>query len=158
MGGKTLWEKDKLLIRSNLSISHSVFPVSFQGFKIVIATRFIPLSLLSIFSTMVMYESSQWERNKAEYCLKEFQESMDRLTGLHDVTEIMLKTALNTTQSINQCKVNYYQLYFSLQTYLLYSRAFLISSSTTEDSGNFSFLGGPFFSPVQTITSTIQRH
>ena len=33
--------------------------------------------------------------------LKEFQESMDRCTGRRDVTEILLKTALNTLQSID---------------------------------------------------------
>ena len=33
---------------------------SFQGFMMVIATAFIPLSVLSIVSTMVMWESSQW--------------------------------------------------------------------------------------------------
>ena len=34
--------------------------------------------------------------------LKELQESMDRCTGHHHITEILLKTALNTIQSINQ--------------------------------------------------------
>ena len=33
---------------------------SFRGLMIVIATGFIPLSQLSIISTMVMWESSQW--------------------------------------------------------------------------------------------------
>ena len=33
---------------------------SFRGLMIVIATRFIPLSKLSIDSTMVIWESSQW--------------------------------------------------------------------------------------------------
>ena len=37
---------------------------SFRGLKIVIATGFIPLSPLSVVSTMVMWESSQWlEKN-----------------------------------------------------------------------------------------------
>ena len=35
---------------------------SFRGLMIVIATGFIPLSLLSIVSTMVVWESSQWLR------------------------------------------------------------------------------------------------
>ena len=35
------------------------------------------------------------------YWLKELQETMDRLTGRRDITEIMLKTALNTIHSIN---------------------------------------------------------
>ena len=34
--------------------------IFFQGLMIVIATGFIPLSLLSVVSTMVMWESSQW--------------------------------------------------------------------------------------------------
>ena len=33
---------------------------SFQGLMMVIATGFIPLSLLSVVSTMVLWESSQW--------------------------------------------------------------------------------------------------
>ena len=33
---------------------------SFRGLMIVIATGFIPLSLLSFVSTIVMWESSQW--------------------------------------------------------------------------------------------------
>ena len=38
----------------------------------------------------------------AEYWLKEVQESMDRCSGCHDITEMLLKTAFNTIQSINQ--------------------------------------------------------
>ena len=41
-------------------------------------------------------------RLTALYWLKELQESMDRRTGRRDVTEILLKAALNTIQSINQ--------------------------------------------------------
>ena len=45
---------------------------SFWGLMTVIATGFIPLSLLSIFMTMSMWESSQWlEEYCAEYWLKE---------------------------------------------------------------------------------------
>ena len=61
---------------------------SFRGLMIVIATGFIPLSWLSV----------AWK----EYCvelLKGLQESMDRCTGHNNITEIVLKTALNTTQS-----------------------------------------------------------
>ena len=43
-----------------------------------------------------------WKQYCAEYWLKEFQESMGRCTGRHDIYEIMLKKALNTIQSINQ--------------------------------------------------------
>ena len=43
-----------------------------------------------------------WKEYCAEYWLKELQGSMDRCTNLRDITEILLKTALNTIQSINQ--------------------------------------------------------
>ena len=77
---------------------------SFQGLMIVITTGFIPLSLLSIFSLMVMWESSQWlwEEYYVDYWLKELQESMDRCTGRCIILEILLNTAFNTIQSINQ--------------------------------------------------------
>ena len=42
-----------------------------------------------------------WKEYCVEYWLKELQESMDRCTGHSDKTEILLKMALNTTQSIN---------------------------------------------------------
>ena len=43
-----------------------------------------------------------WKEYCAEYWLKELQKSMDRCTGHQNITEILLKTALNTIQSINQ--------------------------------------------------------
>ena len=43
-----------------------------------------------------------WKEYYAEYWLKQLQKSMDRCTGHHDITEILLKTALNTIQSICQ--------------------------------------------------------
>ena len=39
-----------------------------------------------------------WKEYYAEYWLKELLESMDRCTGRRDVTEILLKTAINTLQ------------------------------------------------------------
>ena len=71
---------------------------------ITIAIGFIPLSPLSIVSTMVVWQGSQWlgKNDCAEYWLKEIKESMDRCTGCLDKTKITLKTALNTIQSINQ--------------------------------------------------------
>ena len=42
-----------------------------------------------------------WKEYRAEYWFKEPQESMDRCTGHHDITEILLKMALNIIQSIN---------------------------------------------------------
>ena len=43
-----------------------------------------------------------WKEYFAEYSSKEIQESMDRCTGRPDITEILLKTAANTIQSINR--------------------------------------------------------
>ena len=40
-----------------------------------------------------------WKEYCAEYWLKEHQESMDRYSGHRNITEILLKTALNTIQS-----------------------------------------------------------
>ena len=42
-----------------------------------------------------------WKEYCAEHWLKGFPESKERGTGCHDITEILLKTALNTIQSIN---------------------------------------------------------
>ena len=42
-----------------------------------------------------------WKEYCAEYWLKELQESVDRCTDRHDITEILFKTTLNTRQSIN---------------------------------------------------------
>ena len=43
-----------------------------------------------------------WKEYPVEYWLKELQGSMDRCTNRRDITEIPLKTALDTIQSINQ--------------------------------------------------------
>ena len=75
---------------------------SFRVLIIVIATGFIPLSALSIVSTIVMWESSQWlGKNIVWSTGKELQESMDRYTDRRDITEILLKTALNIIQSVD---------------------------------------------------------
>ena len=44
-------------------------------------------------------QSLALEEYFAEYWLKEVHESMDRYSACHDITEILLKMALNTTQS-----------------------------------------------------------
>ena len=75
---------------------------SFQRLMIVIATGFIPLSMLSVVSTMNIWQRSQWLGKKIVYWLKELQESMDRCTGHNNITERLLKTVLNTIQSINE--------------------------------------------------------
>ena len=67
---------------------------------IVIATEFNSFSPLPIVSTVVMWESSQWLRkNIVGHSLKELQESINRCTGCCDITEMLLKTVLNTIQS-----------------------------------------------------------
>ena len=43
-----------------------------------------------------------WKEYFVEYWLKEIQESMDKYIGCHAITEIMLKTVLNTTQRLKQ--------------------------------------------------------
>ena len=74
---------------------------SIWGLMIVIATGLIPLSLLSVVSTMAIGKAvSGLERILC--WLKELQESMDRCTACHDTTEILLKMALTTIQPINQ--------------------------------------------------------
>ena len=42
-----------------------------------------------------------WKEYCAEYWFKELQESMDRFTGRHDITKILLKMVLNSIQSID---------------------------------------------------------
>ena len=75
---------------------------SFQGLMIVIATGFIPLSPLFVVSTMIIKESSQWLGKNIVWSIvqknsrKAFQKSMDRCIGCCEITEILLKTALNT--------------------------------------------------------------
>ena len=50
----------------------------------------------------VRKQPEAWKEYCAEYWLKEHHEIMDRCTGRRDITEILLKTALNNIQSINQ--------------------------------------------------------
>ena len=68
--------------------------------------RFITLSSLLIASTMVISLRKQpvaCKEHCTKYLLKELHDSMDRYTGHCDITEILLKTALNNNQSI--CKI-----------------------------------------------------
>ena len=74
---------------------------SIQGLMLVIAPGFIALSPLSILLITVMWKcSSILERILCRVMVKELQESMDMCTGSHDITEIVLKMALKTLQSI----------------------------------------------------------
>ena len=86
---------------------------------IIVATRYIPLQPLTIVSIMVMWESSQWlEKKCAEYWRKRLKENMDRYIGRRDISEIMLKTALNTINSFNQsliCRLQLLPIWASLK-------------------------------------------
>ena len=67
--------------------------------EVVIATGFIPLSMLSIVATIFMWERRQW-LGKNKGLLQEPHENMDRCTDCCNITEILLKTALNTINLI----------------------------------------------------------
>ena len=68
---------------------------------IVIVTGFIPFTAVHCFHNgYVGKQPVAWKECCADYWLKELQESMDRCTGRHDITEILFKTTLNTIQSI----------------------------------------------------------
>ena len=72
---------------------------SFRGLTIVIATIFIPLAPLSIVSTMVKV-AIVFDEYFAEHWLIGLRETMYRCNSRRDITEILLKTALNTIQSM----------------------------------------------------------
>ena len=76
---------------------------SFRGLMIVIAIGFIPLTAVRCFDNgYVGKQPVAWKEYCAENWLRELQESMDRCTGRHNITEILLETALNPfNQSIN---------------------------------------------------------
>ena len=68
---------------------------------VVITTGLVPPSLLYFALTMITWESNSW-LGKNNVQLKELWGSKDSCTGCNRITEIMLKTALNTIQPINQ--------------------------------------------------------
>ena len=70
----------------------------FQGLMIVIAVRYLD-------NGYVGKQPVSWKEYCAEYWLKELQESMDRCTGHCNITEILLKTALNAIQLHNESKL-----------------------------------------------------
>ena len=73
-------------------------------------------------SPMVMWENSQWLGNNIVQSsgFKELQESMGRCTG--DITEILLKTKLNTIQSINYYGITVLENTYSLPNISFASR------------------------------------
>ena len=103
-GWKTLWVTEKLLDTSNFSFSHSVFKklVSQGRQKVSLCGNGLILFLLTTVpcfdSGYVGKQPVAWKEYCEEYWLKEVQESMDRCTGRCDITEILLKTTLNTMQ------------------------------------------------------------
>ena len=79
---------------------------SFRGLMIVIATGFIPLSPLSVVSTKKKYAkaASGLERILCRVLVKRTPgKHRSRCTSRQDIPEILLKTGLNTIQSIIQC-------------------------------------------------------
>ena len=59
---------------------------------------------------MVMWESaSGLERMLCGVLVRKLQESMHRYTGYRDITEILLKTVINTVQSISRSSVILYK-------------------------------------------------
>ena len=91
------WEQ-RLLVRS------SALPIFFPRIDDSHSDR-IHSSLTAVCCFDNGYVGKQtvaWKEYCAEYWLKELQKSNDRCTGHHDITEILLKTPLNTIQSINQ--------------------------------------------------------
>ena len=71
---------------------------SFWGIITSIVTGFILLSLLSVILTVVMWESSQ--------CLERILCGALVKRSPGDITKILLKTALNTIQSVNKSQCN----------------------------------------------------
>ena len=92
---KTLWEKEKLLVMSNFSFSHCVFLSVWRTF-----CQFHQIQNFHLQTLSVRKRPKSVVRGRVK---KELQESRDRCTGRRHilVTEILLKTALNTIHSIN---------------------------------------------------------
>ena len=76
---------------------------SFRGMMIVIATEFIPLSPLSVVSTMVTWESSQWLGKNIVRSTDEKNSRKALISALAAVisAKYCWTMALNTIQSIN---------------------------------------------------------
>ena len=74
---------------------------SFQGLMMIAATGFISLTRLSVVSTTVMRESSQWlGKGFVLSTGKNLRNSMDRRAGRRNITEVMLNNA--QSESINK--------------------------------------------------------
>ena len=87
-----------MLLNITFTIFHNVF------YHVLELQFFGPLCIRCLqwfWGLMIIIAASDLERIK--YWLKELQESMDRCTGRQGMTEILLKTAFNTIQSICRC-------------------------------------------------------
>ena len=69
---------------------------------LVIAIEFIPLLPLSIVSTIPCRGKDLVYWPEKATIQKEVKESINRYSDSCDITQMMLKTALNTMQSVNQ--------------------------------------------------------
>ena len=78
---------------------------SFQVSMIVIATRFFLSLRYPLFRQCL---SGKAASGLERMLLKELQESMDRCTGRRDISEILLKTALNTIKSMSHFLSQYF--------------------------------------------------
>ena len=72
-----------------------------QGFQKASFSGSFNCLLKSFHDGYVRKQSVAWEEQYEEHWLKELQKSMDMCTKCCNITEIMLKTELNTTQSSN---------------------------------------------------------
>ena len=78
-----------------------------------------------------------WKEYCAEYWLIELQESMDRCTGRHDMTEILLKRALNNIQS------NQINLRIRPRQTIVFKTGVVAFSLGAQDYGNSTTTGPP---------------
>ena len=97
---KTMGDRRKRWL--NFVCQHLLFSplgqYSYRGLMVVIAIRShcCPLFLQRLCG------KAAWKEYCGEHWLNEIQESIDTCTGRREITEILLKRALNTIQSINQ--------------------------------------------------------
>ena len=72
---KTLWEKEKLLVSSNFSFSHSVFYPFEELFAIFIKVRIFCLQTLSVWKSLKFVV---WERDISEFRISDHRDFSGR--------------------------------------------------------------------------------
>ena len=99
--------RSKLYVWPSLIVSSFTITYSYRMVKIQIKALTVDL-ILSSLTVVTCLDNGQVGKQPvalkeycAEYWLKELEENMYRCTGRRDITEILLKTALNTIQPIN---------------------------------------------------------